>query len=148
ILIIILIIIFLISLSSILLLINFLISKKINLNKEKISPFECGFNPLSNARLPIRIQFLKNLVRNGRRAFVSKEDREHLVVELLHWKHLAVNRSARSQQDGFSGAPELQVAISRSNLDRTEGLDIGLLAKHNSVRNLYPQPVNVQQDIQ
>ncbi|KAG5335130.1 NU3M oxidoreductase, partial [Acromyrmex heyeri] len=57
ILIIILIIIFLISLSSILLLINFFISKKINLNQEKISSFECGFNPLSNARLPFRIQF-------------------------------------------------------------------------------------------
>ncbi|KAG5321328.1 NU3M oxidoreductase, partial [Acromyrmex heyeri] len=31
--------------------------KKINLNQEKISPFECGFNPLSNARLPFSIQF-------------------------------------------------------------------------------------------
>ncbi|KAG5337600.1 NU3M oxidoreductase, partial [Acromyrmex heyeri] len=45
------------TLSSILLLANFFISKKTFLNKEKISPFECGFNPLSNSRLPFRIQF-------------------------------------------------------------------------------------------
>ncbi|KAG5318702.1 NU3M oxidoreductase, partial [Pseudoatta argentina] len=63
ILILILIIIILTSLSSILLLINFLISKKIYLNKEKISPFECGFNPRSNSRLPFRIQFLPILER-------------------------------------------------------------------------------------
>nr|AWN56123.1 NADH dehydrogenase subunit 3 [Atta sexdens rubropilosa] len=44
-------------LSLMLFLINFLISKKTNLNQEKMSPFECGFNPSSSARLPFSTQF-------------------------------------------------------------------------------------------
>nr|UVU30534.1 NADH deshydrogenase subunit 3 [Xorides funiuensis] len=41
----------------ILLLLNFLISKKLKNNREKNSPFECGFDPLSSTRLPFSIQF-------------------------------------------------------------------------------------------
>ncbi|KAG5334188.1 NU3M oxidoreductase, partial [Acromyrmex heyeri] len=41
----------------ILFLINFIIFKQTNLNKKKISPFQCGFNPISRARLPFKIQF-------------------------------------------------------------------------------------------
>nr|QKK69304.1 NADH dehydrogenase subunit 3 [Anterhynchium abdominale] len=40
-----------------LILINFLFSKKSLNDREKPSPFECGFNPLTNARLPFSIQF-------------------------------------------------------------------------------------------
>ncbi|KYN16299.1 NADH-ubiquinone oxidoreductase chain 3, partial [Trachymyrmex cornetzi] len=45
------------TLTRILLSINLILAKKTNLNLEKISPFECGFNPLSKARIPFRIQF-------------------------------------------------------------------------------------------
>ena len=44
-------------LSFILLTINFLLSKKRYKNREKSSPFECGFDPISNTRIPFRIQF-------------------------------------------------------------------------------------------
>nr|YP_010944870.1 NADH dehydrogenase subunit 3 [Japanagallia turriformis]WMC21082.1 NADH dehydrogenase subunit 3 [Japanagallia turriformis] len=34
-----------------------LISKKMIIDKQKSSPFECGFNPMSNKRLPFSIHF-------------------------------------------------------------------------------------------
>nr|YP_009735107.1 NADH dehydrogenase subunit 3 [Acropyga fuhrmanni]QBG38606.1 NADH dehydrogenase subunit 3 [Acropyga fuhrmanni] len=46
-----------IFLSSIIILINFLFSIKLKKMREKMSPFECGFDPLNNSRLPFSIQF-------------------------------------------------------------------------------------------
>nr|AWN56135.1 NADH dehydrogenase subunit 3 [Brachymyrmex patagonicus] len=40
-----------------LLLINLIMSLKSPKNREKISPFECGFDPLNNNRIPFSIQF-------------------------------------------------------------------------------------------
>nr|WRQ18192.1 NADH dehydrogenase subunit 3 [Igerna wilsoni] len=34
-----------------------MISKKMIINKQKASPFECGFNPMSSKRLPFSIHF-------------------------------------------------------------------------------------------
>nr|YP_009417622.1 NADH dehydrogenase subunit 3 [Durgades nigropicta]ARX63972.1 NADH dehydrogenase subunit 3 [Durgades nigropicta] len=34
-----------------------IISKKMIVDKQKSSPFECGFNPMSNKRLPFSIHF-------------------------------------------------------------------------------------------
>nr|YP_010480549.1 NADH dehydrogenase subunit 3 [Trichomalopsis sarcophagae]UVN15274.1 NADH dehydrogenase subunit 3 [Trichomalopsis sarcophagae] len=39
------------------LLINFIISKKMCKSREKISPFECGFDPMSKNRLPFSMSF-------------------------------------------------------------------------------------------
>lgn len=41
----------------IILFLNILISSKLLKNREKISPFECGFDPISKSRMPFRIQF-------------------------------------------------------------------------------------------
>nr|YP_010277829.1 NADH dehydrogenase subunit 3 [Cataglyphis aenescens]UHY95033.1 NADH dehydrogenase subunit 3 [Cataglyphis aenescens] len=46
-----------IILSILILLVNFLISKKSSKNREKSSPFECGFDPMSQSRMPFSIQF-------------------------------------------------------------------------------------------
>nr|YP_009128560.1 NADH dehydrogenase subunit 3 [Formica selysi]AJP76863.1 NADH dehydrogenase subunit 3 [Formica selysi] len=46
-----------IMLSMMILSLNFLISFKLYKNREKISPFECGFDPLSKSRMPFSIQF-------------------------------------------------------------------------------------------
>nr|UZT67483.1 NADH dehydrogenase subunit 3 [Endecameris sp. ZJUH 20220006] len=43
--------------SSLILLINMIISKKMLYNRNKISAFECGFDNLSSLRLPFSIQF-------------------------------------------------------------------------------------------
>nr|ALO77310.1 NADH deshydrogenase subunit 3 [Byrrhinus sp. BYR01] len=43
--------------SSIIMLIANIISKKTFLDREKSSPFECGFDPKSSARLPFSLQF-------------------------------------------------------------------------------------------
>lgn len=40
-----------------LILINFFLSKKIFKNREKSSPFECGFDCISSNRLPFSLQF-------------------------------------------------------------------------------------------
>nr|YP_010865785.1 NADH dehydrogenase subunit 3 [Sclomina xingrensis]WGT89867.1 NADH dehydrogenase subunit 3 [Sclomina xingrensis]WGT89880.1 NADH dehydrogenase subunit 3 [Sclomina xingrensis]WGT89893.1 NADH dehydrogenase subunit 3 [Sclomina xingrensis]WGT89906.1 NADH dehydrogenase subunit 3 [Sclomina xingrensis]WGT89919.1 NADH dehydrogenase subunit 3 [Sclomina xingrensis] len=45
------------SISLMLILICTIISKKSILDREKMSPFECGFDPKSSSRMPFSIQF-------------------------------------------------------------------------------------------
>nr|YP_002735024.1 NADH dehydrogenase subunit 3 [Macroscytus gibbulus]ABZ02040.1 NADH dehydrogenase subunit 3 [Macroscytus gibbulus] len=45
------------TLSMVLMVVCTIISKTSILDKEKMSPFECGFNPMSSARIPFSIQF-------------------------------------------------------------------------------------------
>nr|UFR82818.1 NADH dehydrogenase subunit 3 [Dicronorhina derbyana] len=43
--------------SFILMMVSFIISKKSFMDREKASPFECGFDPKSSSRLPFSLQF-------------------------------------------------------------------------------------------
>nr|YP_009306196.1 NADH dehydrogenase subunit 3 [Panaorus albomaculatus]AOP18553.1 NADH dehydrogenase subunit 3 [Panaorus albomaculatus] len=45
------------TISTLLILLCTIISKKSMMDREKMSPFECGFDPKSSARLPFSIQF-------------------------------------------------------------------------------------------
>uniref|UniRef100_A0AAU8L1D3 NADH-ubiquinone oxidoreductase chain 3 n=1 Tax=Cyphochilus crataceus TaxID=1453293 RepID=A0AAU8L1D3_9SCAR len=45
------------TISMALMLLSFLISKKSFMDREKASPFECGFDPKSSSRLPFSLQF-------------------------------------------------------------------------------------------
>nr|YP_009924714.1 NADH dehydrogenase subunit 3 [Araschnia levana]QNH68851.1 NADH dehydrogenase subunit 3 [Araschnia levana] len=46
-----------IIISNLFMLISFIISKKSFLDREKCSPFECGFDPMSLARIPFSLHF-------------------------------------------------------------------------------------------
>nr|YP_010461832.1 NADH dehydrogenase subunit 3 [Tapinoma ibericum]UUF93598.1 NADH dehydrogenase subunit 3 [Tapinoma ibericum] len=48
---------FILLISFLLLFLNFILSKKSFHDREKMSPFECGFDPMSNNRIPFSIQF-------------------------------------------------------------------------------------------
>nr|ALO77547.1 NADH deshydrogenase subunit 3 [Myodermum sp. MYO01] len=43
--------------STLLIIISFVISKKTFMDREKASPFECGFDPKSSSRMPFSLQF-------------------------------------------------------------------------------------------
>nr|YP_005089106.1 ND3 gene product [Liriomyza huidobrensis]AEO51716.1 NADH dehydrogenase subunit 3 [Liriomyza huidobrensis] len=47
----------LITITSILTMLGFILSKKSFSDREKSSPFECGFDPKSSSRLPFSLQF-------------------------------------------------------------------------------------------
>nr|AZL93158.1 NADH dehydrogenase subunit 3 [Cleptes metallicorpus] len=47
----------LMSISLIMLLLNYIFSKKMLMNREKKTPFECGFSPISKKRQPFSIHF-------------------------------------------------------------------------------------------
>nr|YP_009859745.1 NADH dehydrogenase subunit 3 [Antodynerus aff. limbatus YN]QKK69226.1 NADH dehydrogenase subunit 3 [Antodynerus aff. limbatus GX]QKK69239.1 NADH dehydrogenase subunit 3 [Antodynerus aff. limbatus XZ]QKK69252.1 NADH dehydrogenase subunit 3 [Antodynerus aff. limbatus YN] len=42
--------------------INYFLSMKSSSDREKPSPFECGFNPLTNTRLPFSMQFFSIMI--------------------------------------------------------------------------------------
>nr|YP_011035833.1 NADH dehydrogenase subunit 3 [Penicillidia jenynsii]WRI60689.1 NADH dehydrogenase subunit 3 [Penicillidia jenynsii] len=44
-------------LSNLILLFSFIISVKMNFDREKSSPFECGFDPKSSSRIPFSLHF-------------------------------------------------------------------------------------------
>nr|YP_010555001.1 NADH dehydrogenase subunit 3 [Phthiridium szechuanum]UYP50981.1 NADH dehydrogenase subunit 3 [Phthiridium szechuanum] len=43
--------------SSIIMLISFILSTKMMMDREKSSPFECGFDPMSSSRIPFSLHF-------------------------------------------------------------------------------------------
>nr|YP_009472966.1 NADH dehydrogenase subunit 3 [Neolethaeus assamensis]AST10197.1 NADH dehydrogenase subunit 3 [Neolethaeus assamensis] len=45
------------TISSTLMMACTMISKKSNMDREKMSPFECGFDPMSSSRIPFSLQF-------------------------------------------------------------------------------------------
>nr|QLY89681.1 NADH dehydrogenase subunit 3 [Brachycentrus subnubilus] len=48
---------FILIIVTLMIMISIILSKKTNNNKEKLSPFECGFDPKSLARLPFSMHF-------------------------------------------------------------------------------------------
>nr|UFR82935.1 NADH dehydrogenase subunit 3 [Dynastes hercules hercules] len=46
-----------ISITSLMMMISYIISKKSFMDREKASPFECGFDPKSSSRMPFSINF-------------------------------------------------------------------------------------------
>nr|WMQ77877.1 NADH dehydrogenase subunit 3 [Cyclidia fractifasciata] len=48
---------FILFISNIMMLISLMLSKKSFMDREKSSPFECGFNPMTSARIPFSLHF-------------------------------------------------------------------------------------------
>nr|WMQ78020.1 NADH dehydrogenase subunit 3 [Spatalia doerriesi] len=48
---------FILIISNLMMLISLILAKKSFMDREKCSPFECGFNPISSARIPFSLHF-------------------------------------------------------------------------------------------